>query len=147
MANSLVGIRINNDDCFDFKSNSIIGIEYAAVLPVPVWDEPSMSFPSNIKGIDFKEFSPSLIKKCVEILQPISFSKNQHKILLEEFRKELDDFGKIYMYRLKPQYEIKARSLNDFPHKSTFFYTNPCFPQKSMFFIKNPCFPQKSMFF
>ncbi len=45
----------------------------------------------NIKGIDFKEFSPSLIKKCVEILQPISFSKNQHKNIdiLGEFYEEV----------------------------------------------------------
>lgn len=33
----------------------------------------------NIKGIDFKEFSPYLISKCVEILQSFSFHKNRYK--------------------------------------------------------------------
>lgn len=31
------------------------------------------------KGIDFKEFSPQLISKCVEFLSPISFQKNRYK--------------------------------------------------------------------
>ena len=33
----------------------------------------------SIKGIDFKEFSHSLIAKCVEILQGFSFHKNRYK--------------------------------------------------------------------
>ena len=46
------------------------------------------------------------------------FSKNHHTILAKEFKKELDDFGKIYMYRFKPNYKIKARHIDKFPHKS-----------------------------
>jgi len=33
----------------------------------------------SIKGIDFKEFNPSLISKCVEILSELSFDKNRYK--------------------------------------------------------------------
>lgn len=33
----------------------------------------------NITGIDFKEFSPHLISKCVEYLQGFSFHKNRYK--------------------------------------------------------------------
>lgn len=33
----------------------------------------------DVKGIDFKEFSPQLISKCVELLSPISFQKNRYK--------------------------------------------------------------------
>ena len=46
------------------------------------------------------------------------FPKHQHQILIKEFIKELDDFGKIYMYRLKPNYKIKSRNIQDFPYKS-----------------------------
>ena len=46
------------------------------------------------------------------------FSKNKHAILAREFKEELDEFGKIYMYRFKPNYKIKARHINQFPHKS-----------------------------
>lgn len=33
----------------------------------------------GIKGIDFKEFSPALISKCVELLSELSFDKNRYK--------------------------------------------------------------------
>lgn len=33
----------------------------------------------SIKGIDFKEFSPYLVSKCVELLQGFSFHKNRYK--------------------------------------------------------------------
>ncbi|MEK7522768.1 MAG: N-6 DNA methylase, partial [Patescibacteria group bacterium] len=33
----------------------------------------------SIKGVDFKEFSVSLVAKCVELLQSISFHKNRYK--------------------------------------------------------------------
>ena len=46
------------------------------------------------------------------------FPQNKHQILIKEFKKELNDFGKIYMYRFKPRYNIVARSIHDFPHKS-----------------------------
>jgi urocanate hydratase len=46
------------------------------------------------------------------------FSVKHHAILAEEFAKELNEYGRIYMYRFRPDYEITARSINDFPHKS-----------------------------
>jgi len=46
------------------------------------------------------------------------FPKSTHNILAKEFQTELENFGKIYMYRFKPTYEIKARNINYFPHKS-----------------------------
>lgn len=46
------------------------------------------------------------------------FPEKHHAILAEEFAKELNDFGRIYMYRYRPDYEITARSITDFPHKS-----------------------------
>jgi len=46
------------------------------------------------------------------------FPKHFHKELAEEFLEELDKYGKIYMYRFMPDYEIKSRNINDFPYKS-----------------------------
>lgn len=34
---------------------------------------------SGVKGIDFKEFSPYLVSKCVDILYTLSFNKNRYK--------------------------------------------------------------------
>ncbi|MBH70311.1 MAG: urocanate hydratase [Flavobacteriales bacterium] len=46
------------------------------------------------------------------------FPKHFHKELAEEFLEELNKYGKIYMYRFMPDYEIKSRNINDFPYKS-----------------------------
>jgi len=45
------------------------------------------------------------------------FPKEWHKELAAEFATELKQFGRIYMYRFKPNYELKARSINDYPAK------------------------------
>ena len=46
------------------------------------------------------------------------FPKGQHTFLAEEFAHELNKYGRIYMYRYRPDYEMKARSIEDYPGKS-----------------------------
>ncbi|MCA0932869.1 urocanate hydratase [Lutimonas saemankumensis] len=46
------------------------------------------------------------------------FPKAWHKELSEEFLSELKDFGRIYMYRFKPDYKMYARPIEDYPSKS-----------------------------
>jgi len=46
------------------------------------------------------------------------FDKKYHEELLKEFKQELEQFGRIYMYRFRPNYEIYARSIDEYPHKS-----------------------------
>lgn len=45
------------------------------------------------------------------------FPKNQHKELAKEFLAELNEFGRIYMLRYRPTYEMKARSISEYPGK------------------------------
>jgi len=45
------------------------------------------------------------------------FPKEWHQELAIEFAQELKDFGRIYMYRFKPSYHMKARSISDYPAK------------------------------
>ncbi|HCM47909.1 MAG TPA: urocanate hydratase [Colwellia sp.] len=47
------------------------------------------------------------------------FPKEWHQELAGEFAQELKDFGRIYMYRFKPNYTLKARSISDYPAKCT----------------------------
>jgi len=47
------------------------------------------------------------------------FPENWHGELSVEFAQELKDFGRIYMYRFKPSYKMKARSISDYPAKSS----------------------------
>ncbi len=44
--------------------------------------------------------------------------KLHHAALINEFAAELENYGRIYMYRYKPAYAISARSLDAFPYKS-----------------------------
>ena len=46
------------------------------------------------------------------------FPKKWHKELSIEFAQELKDFGRIYMYRFKPDYEMYARPISEYPAKS-----------------------------
>ncbi len=46
------------------------------------------------------------------------FPEKFHGELAHEFADELLKYGRIYMYRFRPDYEIKARHIDDFPHKS-----------------------------
>jgi urocanate hydratase len=46
------------------------------------------------------------------------FPMEMHNELALEFTEELKTYGRIYMYRFMPEYEIKSRHLEDFPHKS-----------------------------
>lgn len=45
------------------------------------------------------------------------FPKKFHAILAKEFSEELKTFGRIYMYRFRPDYKIYARPINDYPGK------------------------------
>ena len=45
------------------------------------------------------------------------FPKAWHGELATEFAQELKDFGRIYMYRFKPEYALKARPISDYPAK------------------------------
>ena len=46
------------------------------------------------------------------------FPKHLHVALAPEFAEELRQYGRIYMYRYRPQYEMKARPIDDYPHRS-----------------------------
>jgi urocanate hydratase len=46
------------------------------------------------------------------------FPVKLHRILAPEFLNELQEFGRIYMYRFRPGYEMFARPLNEYPAKS-----------------------------
>jgi urocanate hydratase len=46
------------------------------------------------------------------------FDKKHHAILAKEFSEELKTYGRIYMYRFRPDYKIYARPINEYPHRS-----------------------------
>ena len=46
------------------------------------------------------------------------FPAKHHKVLAKEFSEELKRYGRIYMYRFRPDYEMKARPIEEYPARS-----------------------------
>ncbi len=46
------------------------------------------------------------------------FPKNLHLTLIKEFKEELNTYGRIYMYRYRPDYKMYARPIEEYPTKS-----------------------------
>ncbi len=83
------------------------------VLPtVKAWD-PSVNHAPKRKQILSPDEKKLALKNALRY-----FPSKHHAVLAEEFALELKEYGRIYMYRFRPDYKIYARSINDFPHKS-----------------------------
>ncbi|MEO8237170.1 MAG: urocanate hydratase [Flavobacterium sp.] len=46
------------------------------------------------------------------------FEPKHHAELIQEFSQELETYGRIYMYRLRPDYKMYARPIDEYPGKS-----------------------------
>ncbi len=46
------------------------------------------------------------------------FPAKHHEVLAAEFAQELKDYGRIYMYRFRPDYEMFARPVEEYPARS-----------------------------
>ncbi|OMQ09473.1 urocanate hydratase [[Flexibacter] sp. ATCC 35103] len=46
------------------------------------------------------------------------FEAKHHAELIKEFSEELETYGRIYMYRLRPEYRMYARPIDEYPGKS-----------------------------
>ncbi|MBC8510304.1 MAG: urocanate hydratase [Cryomorphaceae bacterium] len=73
----------------------------------------SVSHAPNRKNILNKEEKQLAIRNALRY-----FPEHMHTVLAPEFTEELKTYGRIYMYRFMPDYKIKARHLEEFPHKS-----------------------------
>ncbi len=94
-----------------FKSAVCEGIP--VLVPPAKPYEPEINHAPKRKAILSKEEKKLALKNALRY-----FPQEQHAVLAPEFAKELEDYGRIYMYRYRPDYKIYARSIYDFPHKS-----------------------------
>ena len=95
----------------DFKNSILEGI--------PNKIPESKTFDNNINRAPLRKKILNLEEKKLALKNALRyFPKSMHEQLANEFLEELHKYGRIYMYRFKPKYEIKARHINDFPYKS-----------------------------
>ncbi len=95
----------------DFKTLACEGIP--AQIPDAQPYDTTVNHAPKRKDILTKEQKRLALKNALRY-----FPKEQHEFLAKEFARELHDYGRIYMYRYRPTYEMHARNINDFPHKS-----------------------------
>ena len=82
-------------------------------LPEPAQYDPNLNHAPKRKDILSVTEKKLAVKNALRY-----FPEKFHRILAPEFVQELRDYGRIYMYRFRPDYEIKARHINEFPHRS-----------------------------
>lgn len=95
----------------DFKRLVSEGIP-SELPPLKSYDE-SINHAPKRKPILDREEKKLAVSNALRYF-PLKF----HATLAGEFAGELEDHGRIYMYRFRPDYEIKARNISEFPHHS-----------------------------
>jgi len=68
--------------------------------------------PKRVAVLSAKEQGLAL-RNALRYFKPVD-----HPVLAKEFLAELNEYGHIYMYRLKPQEPIEARALSDYPART-----------------------------
>ena len=94
-----------------FKEQILEGIP--SELPQPKVYETEINHAPKRKEILNEQEKKLALKNALRY-----FDAAHHETLIPEFKEELDKYGRIYMYRLRPDYEMKARSIEAYPAKS-----------------------------
>lgn len=86
---------------------------------IPAELPPMPPYPAGINRAPKRKDILSKDEKKLAIRNALRyFPKKWHAQLAPEFAQELQDYGRIYMYRFKPTYEFYARSIEDYPAKT-----------------------------
>ena len=94
----------------DFQKEILEGIP--AVLPQPKKRDDSVSHAPKRKDILSPDEKKLALKNALRY-----FPKEQHAALAPEFAEELKEYGRIYMYRFMPDYNMYARPIHEYPHQ------------------------------
>jgi len=96
----------------NFKENILQGIP--TELPI------KRAYPSDANRAPKRKDILSKEEKQLAIRNALRyFPADWHKELATEFAQELKEYGRIYMYRFKPDYKIYARPISEYPAKSS----------------------------
>jgi len=94
-----------------FQQEIRLGIP-STLPPMPPYD-PDINHAPKRKDILTAEQKRLALRNALRY-----FPKELHAALAPEFAEELRRYGRIYMYRYRPQYEMKARPIDEYPHRS-----------------------------
>ncbi|MDZ4205502.1 MAG: urocanate hydratase [Bacteroidales bacterium] len=94
-----------------FKTSILQGIP--SNLPAPKPLDPAISHAPNRKDILVASEKKLALKNALRYFEP-----RHHAVLAPEFAEELKHYGRIYMYRFRPDYAMYARPIHEYPHQS-----------------------------
>ena len=94
-----------------FQEEILLGIP--DTLPPPKAYDPEVNHAPKRKSILSPEEEQLALRNALRY-----FPAKHHENLLPEFKQELHDYGRIYMYRLRPDHKIFARPIDDYPGQS-----------------------------
>ena len=95
----------------DFKQTILAGIP--DVLPEPRPYDTTVNHAPKRKDILTPEQKKLAVRNALRYFDP-----RHHAVLAPEFARELETYGRIYMYRFRPSYEMYARPIDEYPAKS-----------------------------
>ncbi len=82
-------------------------------LPAPKPYDPDINHAPKRKDILNPQEKKLALRNALRYFDP-----KYHAVLAPEFAEELEKYGRIYMYRFRPDYEMYARPIHDYPHRS-----------------------------
>ena len=95
----------------DFKTAILQGIPDELPMPKP--------YETNINHAPKRKDVLSANEKKLALKNALRyFPAKFHEVLAPEFLNELETFGRIYMYRFRPDYKMYARPIDEYPAKS-----------------------------
>ncbi len=94
-----------------FKNAILTGIPEDLPLPKPI--DNSVSHAPVRKDILNANEKKLALKNALRYFNP-----RHHSILAPEFAAELKNYGRIYMYRFRPEYKMYARPIHEYPFRS-----------------------------
>ena len=94
-----------------FKDEILQGIPDE--LPQAKQYDPTINHAPKRKNILNTEEKKLAVRNALRYFHP-----RHHKVLAPEFFNELQTYGRIYMYRFRPEYKMYARPVSDYPFKS-----------------------------
>ena len=82
-------------------------------LPEPKPYDPKVNHAPKRKDILSREEKKLAVRNALRY-----FPEKFHSVLAPEFAEELSAYGRIYMYRFRPDYDMYARPIDEYPHQS-----------------------------
>jgi urocanate hydratase len=97
----------------DFQMDILRGIP-EELPPLPLGEQGMSHAPKrNIEDVLSQKEKILAVKNALRYFEP-----QHHEVLAKEFADELEQYGRIYMYRFRPTYAMYARPIEDYPAQS-----------------------------